>query len=149
MLACDLDGFKGVNDRHGHPIGDLLLQAVAERLRLAVREGDTVARRGGDEFAIILAPLDGPRTAERVAKRVIEALGEPFNLDGRTASIGVSIGIAIDARDDPDANALYKRADLALYSAKAAGRSTYSFHRPGTAAGTVTNDGTCANHAVA
>ena len=149
VLACDLDGFKGVNDRHGHPIGDLLLQAVAERLRLAVREGDTVARLGGDEFAIILAPLDGPRTAERVAKRVIEALGEPFNLDGRTASIGVSIGIAIDARDDPDANALYKRADLALYSAKAAGRSTYSFHRPGTAAGTVTNDGTCANHAVA
>ena len=141
VLACDLYGFKGVNDRYGHPIGDLLLQAVAERLRSVVREGDTVARLDGDEFAIILAPLDRPRVADRVARRIIAALSDPFDLDGRTASISVSIGVVVGPREGVDADGLFKRADHALYRAKAAGRNTHSFDDTGSAREIADRDG--------
>ena len=131
VLACDLDRFKAVNDSLGHPAGDALLRTISDRLRSIVRDGDTVARLGGDEFAIILAQSDDPKTASLVAQSVIEAVGQPIDLDGNVASVGASIGIALGPRDGDDADTLFKNADIALYRAKAAGRNTYSFYEPG------------------
>ena len=131
VLACDLDRFKAVNDTLGHPAGDALLRVVTGRLRSVVREGDTVARLGGDEFALILAGLEVPADASAVARRIIEALEQPVDLDGHRVSIGVSIGIGIGAQDGIDADTLFRNADNALYRAKAAGRNTYRFHEAG------------------
>ena len=141
VLACDLDRFKAVNDTLGHPAGDALLCSIADRLRAVVRESDTVARLGGDEFALILNHSDGPQNAGLVAQRVIEAVGQPVELDGHLIQVGVSIGIALGPQDhagplgpDPagaDADILFKNADIALYRAKASGRNTYSFYEPG------------------
>ena len=136
LLLCDLDRFKGVNDAHGHPVGDHLLQHVAVRLRAtAAAAGSTVARLGGDEFALVVPPdaavPPGPssETAAQLARRVIAALEQPFVLpNGSVAQIGVSIGIAL-ARDS-DADALVRRADAALYRAKADGRSRFHFFNP-------------------
>ncbi len=141
VLACDLDRFKAVNDTLGHSIGDALLRAIADRLRSVVRESDTVARLGGDEFALILARRDGPQNASLVAQRVIEAVGRPVDLDGHLVQVGISIGIAIGSPHGygsteggsfgPDADALFKNADIALYRAKTSGRNTFSFYEPG------------------
>ena len=143
VLACDLDRFKAVNDTLGHHAGDALLRVVAERLAGAVRDGDTVARLGGDEFAILLAKLDGPQNAARTAQRIIEAMRDPVELGPaspsddehasgfRAASVGISIGIAIGPRRGVDADTLFRNADIALYDAKASGRSTWSFYEPG------------------
>jgi diguanylate cyclase (GGDEF)-like protein/PAS domain S-box-containing protein len=131
VLACDLDRFKAVNDSLGHPAGDALLRVVTERLRGVVREGDTVARLGGDEFAIILAGLDDPADASLVARRVIEAVEQPVDLDGHRVGIGASVGIGIGARDGIDADTLFRNADIALYRAKAAGRNTFRFYEAG------------------
>ena len=123
VLCLDLDHFKEVNDTMGHPAGDGLLKIVANRLSNCVREIDTVARLGGDEFAII-ALLLGP-DANALAARLIEELSRPYDLNGHRIVIGVSIGIALAPKDGSDADALFKRADLALYRAKAEGRNTY------------------------
>ena len=131
VLACDLDRFKAVNDTHGHPAGDALLCAVAKRLRTVLREGDTVARLGGDEFAILLGQIDGPQSAGAIARRVIEAVNQPVDLDGSVACVGVSLGIAIGPQDGGDADTLFRNADIALYRAKAGERNTYSFYEPG------------------
>ncbi|MCJ2036052.1 EAL domain-containing protein, partial [Methylobacterium sp. J-068] len=131
VLACDLDRFKAVNDSLGHPAGDALLRVVTERLLGVVREGDTVARLGGDEFAVILAGLDDPGDASRAARRIIEALEQPVDLDGHRVGIGVSVGIGIGSRDGRDADTLFRNADLALYRAKADGRNTYRFYEAG------------------
>jgi diguanylate cyclase (GGDEF)-like protein/PAS domain S-box-containing protein len=131
VLACDLDRFKAVNDTLGHPAGDALLRVVTERLRGVVREGDTVARLGGDEFAIILAGLAAPEDASLAARRIIESLEQPVELDGHRIGIGVSVGIGIGARDGLDADTLFRNADIALYRAKAAGRNTYRFYEAG------------------
>lgn len=130
VMVCDLDRFKAVNDTLGHPAGDALLCVTAQRLRSVIGDGDTVARLGGDEFAIIACHLAGPQGASILAQRVIEAVGRPIDLDGHTASVGVSIGIAFgdDANLQPDT--LYKQADTALYRAKMAGRNGYSFYEP-------------------
>ncbi|WP_280791127.1 EAL domain-containing protein [Methylobacterium sp. 77] len=130
VLACDLDRFKSVNDSMGHPAGDSLLRKVAERLQAAIREGDTVARLGGDEFAIVLRGLDRPQNASTTAQHVIDAVKLPFDLDGRTVSVGISIGIAVGPQDGGDPEQLLKNADIALYRAKAAGRSTYRYYEP-------------------
>jgi len=129
-LHClDLDQFKAVNDTLGHPVGDRLLQAVAERLRGGVRDTDTVARLGGDEFAIAQGALDGPQEATDLASRLIEILAKPFEIDGYQIIIGTSIGIAFALADGTDADVLLKNADLALYRAKLDGRGTYRlFH---------------------
>ena len=95
LLYLDLDGFKQVNDSLGHDRGDALLVKVGRRLREAVREGDTVARIGGDEFAIVQVGVDGPEAIHRLCRRLLRAIATPFDLDGAEAVIGASIGVSI------------------------------------------------------
>ncbi|MDP4003362.1 bifunctional diguanylate cyclase/phosphodiesterase [Methylobacterium sp. NEAU K] len=125
VLACDLDRFKAINDSLGHPAGDALLRVTAARMRAVLRSCDTVARLGGDEFAVVLTSLDEAHSAECVAERLIAALSEPVDLDGQIVEVGVSIGIVVAANDGLGADELFKRADIALYEAKASGRNTY------------------------
>ena len=123
----DLDQFKAVNDTFGHPAGDRLLKIVADRLRPLVRGTDTVARMGGDEFVIVQAPVADPAEATTLAQRIIEAMSEPFDLDGHQTGIGVSIGIAVGPGDGSIPDRLLRNADLALYRAKGEGRGTFRF----------------------
>jgi diguanylate cyclase (GGDEF)-like protein/PAS domain S-box-containing protein len=127
LLYLDLDHFKDVNDTLGHPAGDELLRQVADRLRGACRVTDTVARFGGDEFAVIARGVDDPADAARVASALIDALGAPFAVDGSHVRTAASVGIALHASGDADAEALLSQADLALYRAKAEGRGTWRF----------------------
>jgi diguanylate cyclase (GGDEF)-like protein len=127
----DLDHFKHVNDTLGHPVGDQLLQMAGERLRALVRDVDTIARMGGDEFAIVQVALSQAPEATALAERVIAALCEPYQVDGHQMVIGTSVGIAVAPTDGTNANQLIKSADLALYRAKADGRGTFRFFEPG------------------
>lgn len=130
LLSLDLDRFKRVNDTLGHPVGDKLLQAVAARLRSCVRETDIVARLGGDEFAVVQEPLSKPGDAALLATRLIDAVNAPYQIDGHEVTVGTSIGVAFAPSDGADADRLMKKADLALYSAKADGGSRYRFFEP-------------------
>ncbi len=130
VLYLDLDNFKLVNDTLGHPVGDALLQRVAGRLLGSVREGNTVARLGGDEFAVLQLGLGRPEDAHALAARIIEAMSEPFDLDGQRITADLSIGVTVAPADGVDADKLLKNADVALYRAKAEGRRTYRFFRP-------------------
>ena len=130
LLCLDLDAFKDVNDSFGHPVGDMLLQAVTVRLREETRETDTVARLGGDEFAIIQTGAEQPAAAIALAERLVARLAEPFDLDIHEAAIGVSIGIAMLPGDGEDADTALKNADLALYRAKGDGRGTFRLFEP-------------------
>ncbi|WP_342112265.1 putative bifunctional diguanylate cyclase/phosphodiesterase [Methylobacterium sp. SI9] len=125
VLACDLDRFKAINDSLGHPAGDALLRVVADRMQSVLRPYDTVARLGGDEFAIVLAYLDEPCMATSLAERLIAAVGQPIVLEGQSVEVGVSVGLTVASEHDGDADELFKRADMALYEAKAGGRNTY------------------------
>ncbi|NJO34779.1 MAG: EAL domain-containing protein [Rhodospirillales bacterium] len=127
LLYLDLDHFKDVNDTLGHPVGDGLLQAVAQRLKQIVRNDSIAARLGGDEFAILIRSVISTDQPEAVAKRLVAALAHPYDIYGQTITIGVSIGIALSPHDATDPDLLLKAADMALYAAKAAGRSTYKF----------------------
>jgi diguanylate cyclase (GGDEF)-like protein/PAS domain S-box-containing protein len=127
VLQLDLDHFKDINDTLGHPAGDTLLRACARRLQSIVHDTDTVARIGGDEFAIILNGLDRPIDAGHVAQRIIARLLEPVSCQGHEVHTGTSIGITIFPDDDTDPDQLLRNADIALYRAKANGRNTYSF----------------------
>src|ERR1700692_3908827 len=118
VFCLDLDRFKDVNDAHGHPIGDLLLKSVAERLRQCVRDADIVARFGGGEFAIMQAGASPPTDATSLASRLIEVIGAPYALGGRQVTVEVSIGIALAPGDGLDPDQLLKNADTALYRAK-------------------------------
>jgi diguanylate cyclase (GGDEF)-like protein len=131
VLCLDLDHFKNVNDTFGHPFGDKLLKQVGSRLRSFVRQSDAVSRFGGDEFAILQGDLEGRAETAALAARIVDAVGAPFDLDGHQVVIGVSIGIAFAPTDGTDAVQLLKAADLALYRAKADGRSTFRFFEPG------------------
>src|SRR5215212_3611223 len=126
----DLDQFKAVNDTFGHPCGDKLLRTVAERLRGLVGEADTIARMGGDEFVIVQATIADPADATALAQGVIEALSEPYDIDGQQAVIGVSIGISVGPGDGSNPDKLLRNADLALYRAKSDGRGTFRFFEP-------------------
>jgi diguanylate cyclase (GGDEF)-like protein len=126
----DLDQFKAVNDTFGHPVGDKLLKIVADRLRGLVRENDTIARMGGDEFVIVQAPITDPAEATALAERIIELMGEPFDIDGHQAVIGASVGIAVGPGDGLRPDRLLRNADLALYRAKGDGRGTFRFFEP-------------------
>lgn len=114
----DLDGFKAINDTHGHQAGDVLLQEVAERLRAAVREGDVVARLGGDEFTVALRELQDERHTVAVAERMAAAFAAPFDLGFGTVAVGGSVGIALFPRHGADLDALLRAADRAMYRAK-------------------------------
>jgi diguanylate cyclase (GGDEF)-like protein/PAS domain S-box-containing protein len=126
----DLDQFKAVNDTFGHPVGDKLLKMVADRLRGLVRATDTIARMGGDEFAIVQAPITDPAEATSLAQHIIRLLSEPFDIDGHQAVIGVSIGIAVGPGDGLRPDRLLRNADLALYRAKGDGRGIFCFFQP-------------------
>jgi diguanylate cyclase (GGDEF)-like protein len=127
----DLDLFKNVNDTLGHGAGDQVLQAVARRLKATVRERDTIARMGGDEFAIVQRFIQHPMEAATLASRVIEAVNEPYEIGGQTVIIGASVGIAVGPTDGADPDKLVRNADLALYRAKGAGRGAFHFFEPG------------------
>ncbi|MGD1068191.1 MAG: PAS domain S-box protein, partial [Vulcanimicrobiaceae bacterium] len=128
VLYLDLDHFKDVNDTLGHPVGDVLLQRVAERLHESVREIDTVARFGGDEFAAVAINIRHPADAAVLAEKIVRAIDRPFEVEGRLIHTGTCIGIAVYGPESPNAEALLSHADLALYRAKADGVSTYRFY---------------------
>ena len=129
VLCLDLDRFKPVNDTLGHPVGDALLRQVSERLLSCVRQGDLVARLGGDEFAIIQANVRDSDSSEKLAVRVVEAVGKPYVINGHHIEISTSMGIVLAPRDGSDADLLMNNADLALYRTKADGRNGYSFFK--------------------
>jgi diguanylate cyclase (GGDEF)-like protein len=129
VLSLDLDRFKAVNDTLGHPIGDKLLQAVAERLLRCVRDSDVVARLGGDEFAVLQTPLFQPADAISLAKRLIDAVSSRYSIDGHQIAVGTSVGIAMAPEDGANSDQLMQKADLALYTAKANGGCEYRFYK--------------------
>lgn len=127
VLCLDLDKFKEVNDTLGHAIGDQLLSAFGTRLRSCVGSGDTIARFGGDEFAVLQTAVSSPEQTKALVRAISAAASQPFDLDGRRAQIGVSIGIAIAPGDGNTGDTLIRNADMALYRAKADGRGTFRF----------------------
>ncbi len=128
LLVMDLDSFKEVNDTFGHHAGDALLRQVAERLARCVRRSDSIARLGGDEFAFVL-PNTNEIGAAVVVRSLLGALEEPFDLSGQSVSVGASVGLALFPRHGEDADALMRRAEIAMYTAKRAGggSATYTF----------------------
>ncbi|MGZ8281658.1 MAG: putative bifunctional diguanylate cyclase/phosphodiesterase [Allosphingosinicella sp.] len=124
LLMLDLDRFKQVNDTLGHVAGDALVQEVGNRLKRLLRETDTVARVGGDEFAILLVEPNGSTNVRAICRSIIRGLAEPFDISGREARVGVSIG-AVMTRGEDDAADLLRKADITMYRAKAAGRNCY------------------------
>jgi len=130
VLFVDVDRFKNVNDTLGHAVGDMLLVEIAERLRCAVRPGDTIGRLGGDEFALALAQLARVDDAALVAQKIVSALAAPFQLNGHEVYVSASIGIALHPLDGRDGDALLKNADTAMYRAKESGRNAYQFYLP-------------------
>jgi len=130
LLFLDLDGFKLINDSLGHDVGDLLLQAVAKRLQLVVREGDTVARIGGDEFVILLINIYNDEDAAKVARKIITVMADPFVINEHELAASVSIGISLYPNDSDDIDALLKNADKAMYRAKNKGENNFHFFLP-------------------
>jgi diguanylate cyclase (GGDEF)-like protein len=131
LIFIDLDKFKPVNDLHGHAAGDQLLQAVAHRLRTCVRESDTVARVGGDEFVVLLSSISQAHDAMHVAQKVHAALREPFHLPaGKSVQISSSAGIALYPGHGLDETTLWQHADAAMYAAKGFGRDQYLLYTP-------------------
>jgi diguanylate cyclase (GGDEF)-like protein len=130
VVYLDLDKFKDVNDTFGHPVGDGLLVAVADRLRATVGAGDSVFRLGGDEFVILHFSLTDQAETISLSRRIVEAIGRPFVIDGNVLSIGVSIGIALATNDRMNPERLLQDADQALYRSKREGRGTWSVFEP-------------------
>ncbi len=128
LVYIDVDHFKHINDSMGHPAGDALLIEVARRLKRIVREGDLVARLGGDEFALVVATAG--RDLQAFAQDVMRAFETPVQLDGAEEHVACSVGLALAPTDGDDVNVLLRNADLALYAAKADGRSTFRFYEP-------------------
>jgi diguanylate cyclase (GGDEF)-like protein len=129
VAFVDLDGFKQVNDTCGHEIGDEVLRRVADRLTGGLRAQDTVARRSGDEFLLLLADTENPAVAQEVVERVLHALSEPMEIDGQRHQVGASAGLASWPRDGLDADELVQHADEAMYDAKEAGRGQVCWYR--------------------
>ena len=121
MLLLDLDGFKPVNDTFGHPKGDAVLKTVAERLVVQIGEHGIVGRLGGDEFGVVLHDAQNRRTISELATVLIAEVSEPYVLDGVSVRVGLSVGGAVGPVDGDTVDELIKKADLALYEAKAAG----------------------------
>ncbi len=127
ILFLDLDGFKDINDTLGHDFGDLLLQTMARRISAALRRSDSLFRIGGDEFVVIVRDLDEPQSAENVARKVIESIAAPVDLNGEAVSVSGSVGIALYPQNGTDRHQLLKAADAAMYRAKQTCRGTYAF----------------------
>lgn len=127
VIFSDLDGFKQVNDSLGHAMGDLMLQEVARRLRACLRDEDTISRQGGDEFVIILPDLADAGYAEVAARRVLAAVSQPYDLEGQSASVTISLGIAVFHGGEEDSETLLRRADKAMYQAKQQGKNAFRF----------------------
>jgi diguanylate cyclase (GGDEF)-like protein len=130
LLLLDLDNFKVVNDTLGHDCGDILLQQVAARLLHTLRSNDVICRIGGDEFVIIVEPADGAREVDRVASKILAALGAPFGIDGHQLYISASIGVSMYPRDAADARTLTRSADTAMYHAKNKGKNGFEVFQP-------------------
>lgn len=128
VMLLDLDGFKRVNDSLGHRAGDAVLREVAARLASCMRKADTVARQGGDEFAIVLSDVESQGDCRIVAEKILRALEKDFRVDGESFSIGASMGIALFPADAGDSDALLRNADAAMYRAKQLGRNQYCFY---------------------
>ncbi len=128
LFYLDLDHFKNINDSLGHPVGDQMLQQVAQRLRAAVRDADTISRQGGDEFFIALTGVKDMEAISRMATQVVSALASPFHIEGHELAASLSMGVAVWPDDGRDFDALLQRADTAMYQAKAAGRNTWRFY---------------------
>ncbi len=129
VLFLDLDRFKVINDTLGHNAGDALLIDVAHRLLGSIREADTVARQGGDEFTIVVTDLVSPSAAARVARKIIEVMAVPFTIEGQELFVTTSIGIGLFPKHGNDPESLIKAADIAMYQAKEHGRDGYAFYR--------------------
>src|SRR6185503_19312756 len=127
VMMIDLNGFKKINDIHGHPVGDEVLIHVASRLLGAVREGDMVARLGGDEFAVLARNIAGPEAATNIARRIIESLASPISVGGVRRVVGTGIGIALSPQDGAIAEEILRKADVALYRAKSQRVSSLRF----------------------
>ncbi|MGE0082263.1 MAG: MASE3 domain-containing protein, partial [Thiohalomonadaceae bacterium] len=128
ILFADLDRFKQVNDTFGHEVGDRLLVEAAARMEACVRSEDTVARMGGDEFTVLLEPLQDAADAGRVAQKLVDSLHRPFHLDGQEITVGASVGISIYPEHGRDLETLLKKADAAMYRVKEQGRNNYQFY---------------------
>ena len=131
LLYVDLDRFKQVNDSLGHSAGDLLLQEAAHRLRECVRESDTVARVGGDEFTILLTGINEPTVSGTVAEHILTAMEQPFTISGTENFVSASIGIAVYPQDGNNPSQLLRNADTAMYRAKTGGRASYVYFEDG------------------
>lgn len=129
LLLFDLNGFKQVNDQFGHRAGDLLLATVARRLSATTRQGETIARLGGDEFAVVARNLSGPSGATELAGRIMKCLAEPMPIGSAKRHIGLGIGIALMTQEKVKSEELLRRADVALYRAKATKRSAAAIYR--------------------
>lgn len=129
LLYVDLDRFKEVNDQHGHGVGDTLLQQVAKRLQACIRDSDTVARFGGDEFVVLLANVKAPEQASIVAEKILDVLNQPFILAGTPVTVVPSIGIAHCPLHGTDVESLLRKADRAMYQAKSLGGNQYHVDR--------------------
>ena len=127
LLYVDLDGFKSVNDTHGHDVGDKLVQGIAARLNQCIRRTDSVARIGGDEFTVLLEKVNSTNDTITIAQKIIDVIAEPFNINGQQMHVGSSIGIAVYPEAGRDATTLLKHADMAMYEAKATQGSNYRF----------------------
>jgi len=127
VMYLDLDEFKQINDRFGHPVGDLVLKAVSDRLSSTLRESDTVARFGGDEFVILQPVVNGPADAENLARKIVATMQRPLELQAYPRAVQTSIGIALYPQDAADAAHLMELADRALYRAKRSGRNRWEF----------------------
>lgn len=125
VVFIDLDGFKVVNDTHGHKIGDILLIKLAERMQNALREGDTLARLGGDEFVAILVDLETPKDCEPVLKRLLASVSEPVEIEKITLHVSASVGVSIAPQDANEGDQLIRQADQAMYQAKQSGKNRF------------------------
>ena len=130
VLFLDLDGFKHINDSLGHPIGDKLLQSIAQRLVDCVRGSDTVSRQGGDEFVVLLSEVEHSADVAITARRMLRAVAEPHSIDQHELHVTTSIGLSVYPDDGLDAETLIKNADTAMYQAKENGRQSYQFFKP-------------------
>jgi len=128
VMFLDLDGFKSINDSLGHAAGDALLAQVAQRLSQCLRESDTVARFGGDEFTVVLPEIDSVESVAKIARKIIEEVARPYNLDGNEASVTTSLGISLFPIDGQQPQTLVHKADNAMYHAKRHGKNHHEFY---------------------